>query len=293
MWSGCSFFDISLCALVEVSGYIFVVCCIFVLFSGFGLFLVMTFGAVFGCGRFLVLTFGVGHLCVLTFGVGPTQGLSKLANTILSTYLDTVPALVKNSTQVINMLEQLSLPPTKHKNLTLATMDVTSLYPSIPQMLGINMALQQAIPTNPPNSKENNRKNMLREMLSLILKENTFTFTDKHYRQLKGVAMGTLVAPTLTNLFMAKVETEALRFIDDILIIMESTPLQLHSFVSHCNSGMGPIKYTVEVSGSSIDFLDVTIFKGQRHNRMRILDIRPFSKAIDTTRTCITPRLTT
>ena len=51
---------------------------------------------------------------------GPTQGISKLANTTLSNYLDTVPSLVSSSTQVINILEQLRL-PNKEGPLTLAT----------------------------------------------------------------------------------------------------------------------------------------------------------------------------
>ena len=141
--------------------------------------------------------------------LGPTQGLSKLANTILSTYLDTVPALVKNSTQVINVLEQLSLPPTKHKNLTLATMDVTSLYLSIPQTLGINMALQQAIP-QPTQLQGKQQKEHAQRDAEPDSQGEHLMFADKHYRQLNGVTMGTPVAPTLANLFMAKVEAEAL-----------------------------------------------------------------------------------
>ena len=141
---------------------------------------------------------------------GPTQGVSKLTNTILSGYLDSVPSLVKNSTHVITALEQLKVPSKQYEQLTLATMDVVSLYPSIPQTLGINMALQQAIPTNPQNSQQNTMKNMLKELLTLVIKNNTFGFAGKHFKQLKGVAMGTPVAPTLANLFMAKVETDAI-----------------------------------------------------------------------------------
>ena len=224
---------------------------------------------------------------------GPTQGVSKLTNTILSAFLDTVPSLIKNSTQVITALEQLKVPKKQYQQLTLATMDVVSLYPSIPQTLGINMALQQAIPTNPPSSTENSMKNMLKEMLGLVIKNNTFGFANKHFKQLKGVAMGTPVAPTLANLFMAKVEADAitswqgtqpliwLRFVDDIFIIMESTQEELHRFISHCNSRMGAIKYTAEVSSNCVDFLDLTIFKGPRYQEVGILDIKPFAKAID------------
>ena len=155
------------------------------------------------------------------------------------------------------------------------------------------MALQQAIPTNPQNSQQNTMKNMLKELLTLVIKNNTFGFAGKHFKQLKGVAMGTPVAPTLANLFMAKVETDAisswegtqplvwLRFIDDILIIMESTPEELHSFVSHCNNRMGSIKYTAEVSSTCVYFLDLTIFKGPRYQAIGTLDIKPYAKAID------------
>ena len=188
---------------------------------------------------------------------------------------------------MINALETLHLPKKMHKKLTLATLDVNSLYPSIPQALGINMALQQAIRTQSPNSTENRRKNMLKEML-LILRENTFGFADRDFRQLKGVAMGTPVAPTLANLFMDKVEAEALstwtgtqpiiwlHFIDDILVLLENDRQEMMRLVSHCNSRMANIHYTAEVSDTCVDYLDNTIFKGQRYERTGILDIKPF-----------------
>ena len=224
---------------------------------------------------------------------GPTQGISKLANTILSTYLDSVPSLVRDSTQVINCLESLKLSKKSCKSLTLVTLDVKNLYPSIPQALGSNMALQQAIPTFPPASKENKRKTMLKQMLKLVLEGNTFGFAGKHFRQKKGVAMGTPVAPTLVNLFMGKVEAEALsswegtqplvwlRFIDDILVLMESTKLEMQQLVSHCNERMATIQYTAKVSDTQVNFLDVTIFKGPRFETFGTLDIKTFAKAID------------
>ncbi len=139
-------------------------------------------------------------------------------------------------TQVIHAIEQLKIPEDNKKILTLATLDVKAMYPSIPHGTGVAFALQQAIPTQPPSSKTHPLKTMLREMLTLILQGNTFEFAAKHFKQVKGVAMGTPVAPTLDNLFMGKVEKDALlswtrtqpivwlRFIDDILVILEDTP---------------------------------------------------------------------
>ncbi len=39
-------------------------------------------------------------------------------------------------------------------------------------------------------------------MLLHVLQENTFEFAARTFKQTKGVAMGTPVAPTLANLFM-------------------------------------------------------------------------------------------
>ncbi len=83
---------------------------------------------------------------------GPTHKLSKLANRLLAEYLKYIPSLVNNSSQVINCVEELQIPAEARKSITLATLDVKSLYPFIPQGLGVTMALQQAIPTNPPGS---------------------------------------------------------------------------------------------------------------------------------------------
>jgi len=141
---------------------------------------------------------------------GPTQKLSQLTNNLLRDYLHTVPSLVTSSTQVIHAIESLSIPPASRDRLLLATLDVKALYPSIPQGLGVAFALQQAIPTNPPNSTCHPLKNMLKEFLLHILQQNTFEFAARHFRQIKGVAMGTPVALILANLFMGKVEKDAL-----------------------------------------------------------------------------------
>jgi len=45
-------------------------------------------------------------------------------------------------------------------------------------------------------------------MLRLILKENFFHFNGKNYLQTHGTAMGTKMAVSFANIFMAEVETE-------------------------------------------------------------------------------------
>ena len=105
--------------------------------------------------------------------------------------------------------------------------------------------------------------------------------------------MGTPVAPTLANLFMGKVEATALnswqgtppllwlRYIDDIFLLLEDTPNVLLDLVEHLNKQVASIKFTVEHSNESINFLDVTLFKGPRFRHTGQLDVQPYSKAID------------
>ena len=104
-------------------------------------------------------------------------------------------------------------------------MVVTSLYTNIPQNEGINTvckAYGNFYEDSPPIPTH-----YLREILRLIPKENYFRFNGKYYLHIHGTAMGTKMAVSFTNIFMAKIETEILnktalkptfwkRYIDDI-----------------------------------------------------------------------------
>ncbi len=178
---------------------------------------------------------------------GPTQKISQLANNLLKDYL------ITSFTQVIHAIEALSIPMKKRDFLFLATLDVKALYSSIPQNIGVTFDLQQTIPTNPPTAKTNPLKNMLREMLLHVLQEKTFEFAARTIKQTKGVAMGTPVAPTLANLFMGKLEQDALQawpstqsiiwlcYIDDILLILEDSQDILLDLLRHLNGRMSYI----------------------------------------------------
>ena len=84
-------------------------------------------------------------------------------------------------------------------------MDVTSLYTNIPQEEGITTvcnAYETFYKNNPPIPTR-----FIREMLQLILKENSFQFNGKHYLQTHGTAMGTKMAVAFANIFMSAIET--------------------------------------------------------------------------------------
>ena len=103
--------------------------------------------------------------------------------------------------------------------------------------------------------------------------------------------MGTKCAPHLANLFMASLEERALgswngtpprkwlRFLDDIFMIWTGSRGELDLFHNHLNSQMSAIKFTMEVSSTSIIFLDLQISKGTRFREKGILDLKLHTKS--------------
>ena len=82
--------------------------------------------------------------------------------------------------------------------------------------------------------------------------------------------MGTRMAPSYANLFLAKFETDALlrapfqpyiwwRFIDDIFMIWTHSLDDLQTFTTYLNNIHPTIKFTSNHSFTSIPFLDVSV----------------------------------
>ena len=97
------------------------------------------------------------------------------------------------------------------------------------------------------------------EMLTLVLRNNNFTFDGNHYLQINGTAMGTKMATSYANIFMADLEERLLlsslkqylswfRFIDDVDMKWIHSDKELDEFFEHANSIHPSIKFTHEVS---------------------------------------------
>ena len=122
-------------------------------------------------------------------------------------------------------------------------MDVTSLCTNIPQEEGITIvcnAYENFHANNPPIAT-----NFLREVLSLILKENSFQLNGKDHLQTHGTVMGTKMAVhvAFANIFMASIEKEILRqsvnkpltwkkFIDDLFCLWDTNKEEIENSLS-------------------------------------------------------------
>ena len=154
-------------------------------------------------------------------------------------------------------------------------MDVSSLYRNIPQEEGTEIACKAYDSFHNHNPPIPTR--CLREMRGLILNENSFQFNGENYLQTHGTAMGTKMAVSFANIFMAKIETtliqqsktkqkELRRFIDDIFSLWDSDK-KLKTWIillnKLTNSTLASNSRPAEKSENEITFLDTVVFKGE------------------------------
>ena len=190
---------------------------------------------------------------------------------------------LKDTTDFINLIENTHI----LDDVALATLDVSSFYTNIPQTEGIDVICRHyedhyehnlPIPTND-----------LRELLRLILEENSFKFNERHFIQTHGAAMGTKTAVSFSVIFMADLEKRLLmaspskplvwkRFIDDIFSLWNISMQEVSNFVNFANTFHPTIKFTCEMSSQRAVFLDTEVFKGPRLTTHKILDLQTHFK---------------
>ena len=145
-------------------------------------------------------------------------------------------------------------------------MDVKSLYTNIPNDEGI-----EAVKSFLVNSTNRKLSPVIAAFLNLILTLNNFQFNDENILQINGCSMGTICAPPYANLFMGKFEDIHIlplikrlillycRFIDDIFFIWTGSETELLRVTNEINEIHPTIKFDIQYSKKSINFLDTTI----------------------------------
>ena len=218
---------------------------------------------------------------------GPTERISQFVDFLLQPIAQTQSSYIKDTTDFINFIESTVVP----NDVLLVTMDVTSLYTNIPAEEGIEFVTKSYSDfygERPPIPTE-----YLKELLSLILKENSFRFNGQHFLQQHGVAMGTKTAVSFANIYMANLEKKILaespvkplhykRFIDDVGSLFLCSRVEMTTFENFVNSFHPTIKFTLTISDSQMIFLDTIIFKGPRLEETGLLDVRTYFKPTET-----------
>ena len=89
--------------------------------------------------------------------------------------------------------------------------------------------------------------------------------------------MGAAFSPTMANIYMSIILQKFL-FTQPTLMIWTGTPSQLGSYLNHFHPSLS---FSHQQSTSSIDFLDLTIYKGSSFHFTNILDFKTFQKKLN------------
>ena len=175
---------------------------------------------------------------------------------------------IKNTFDFVKELQTLSA-----ENAYLCSFDVTSLFTNIPLNQTIEIALDYLFQDN--ENVEGLSRSQFKKLLQIATSETNFIFNGKIYDQVDGVAMGSPLAPILSNIFMRWFEEKALesyngekpsyyrRYVDDTFVIF-SNQSHVSPFFQFINKLHPNISFTKEeesdLSGS-FPFLDINIGK--------------------------------
>ena len=186
---------------------------------------------------------------------------------------------MKDTNHFLQKLMQIgNIPPSS----LLVTIDITALHTNIPHREG-TLPVKDALETR---ENEEPKIWILLRLLHFVLTKTCFRFSDRFYEQISGTTMGTKCAPSYAITFMDKFERDFLskyplipliwwRYIDDIFMIWPYTREELHSFINGLNTCHPTLRFTHEVSETSVAFLDVCITKNNHGELQTSLYSKP------------------
>jgi len=131
-------------------------------------------------------------------------------------------------------------------------------------------------------------------LLKVVLSQNYFTFQQKIYQPAQRIAMGSPISSLIAEIFLQLYEdantkqlldTKSIalyvRYVDDILVIFDTTKINLHTINTYINKTDNNIKLNpTHEERNSIVFLDLTITR--RHTKLEV-DIYRKPTTTDTT----------
>ena len=165
---------------------------------------------------------------------------AKLVDHVLQPLAQTYPDYLHNSTSLVLLLEDVYVPD----DAILVSIDVISLYPSIPQSECLDIIYQEMYEHCDLLALD---PNLIVRLLHLNMNYNYFKFSNLIFQQIKGTAMGAAFSPSIANIYMSTVLNKFLqaqkaqpllfmRYIDDIFMIWKDTKEELNTFVTNLNS---------------------------------------------------------
>ena len=196
----------------------------------------------------------------------PTVLISEFLDSVLFPLVSALPSFVQDTPHFLRLIQDFEFPENCGERL-LFTMDVSSLYTSIPHHAALS-AIRYYLDQRPDPQIPTTTFLRLTE---LVLTQNCFQFNGRYFRQVKGVAMGTKMGPSVACLTMGHFEEQLFsqytgaqpflykRYIDDIVGVATGTRQDLESFIQFVGSFCPFLKFTHCISDTSVVFLDLQL----------------------------------
>lgn len=223
-----------------------------------------------------------------------TYNASKYVDYILQPVMRSFKQVLNSPVDLLRHLNITSF----SQSCTMFTADVTSLYPSIDITDGLRK-VGGAIHLYNSKFKQCINCVCIINMCEWVLRNNYISYGSTTWVQLRGTAMGTPMAVVFANIYIAMLESDAfnifftkypryacdsvllyVRFIDDILCILETVEQSAY-LLALLNTMHDNIRLTDSSNKDSVDFLDITIFKGPLFMSSSLFDIKPFQKQMN------------
>jgi hypothetical protein len=212
-----------------------------------------------------------------------TSPVSVLLDHLLQPLVQQLPTVIKDSRQLVQLLEHTTFD--KNDDIVLLTSDISSLFTAIPLDQGIELVRSLLLDHDVPEP----RATVLIRLLHLVLHHNFFAFGEDIYHQIKGTAMGSSVSVCFANTdvfynFDRVVLQLALcllfsRFLDDVFAVVKRK--HLDQLLKLMKNAAPHLVFNTEWSDTSVNFMDLQIYKGERWAKEGRLDVRVFQKPVN------------
>ena len=215
----------------------------------------------------------------------------KYLTNLTAPLLTLIPGSLVDTMDLINKLPKTELPP----NSKIVTSDITGLYPSIPQIKGIEATVQfykEMYPTlikicNDENKIKPPPAAMFKILLEFVLTNSYISFKNQRFfHQITGTAMGMCISVFFANCFVYQLTRNQIerppqwlvlfqRYIDDLILVIrpECDTEPLNAFFDSITTNA--IKYETTEPSVSTPMLDLIIEIDQTTN---LILTKPYRK---------------
>lgn len=206
----------------------------------------------------------------------PTSQICLFVFLLLHPFVVCTESYLQDSQHLLQLLANIDV--TTFKELYLYSCDFESLYTNIELELALNLVLEFANEKKVLDLEHINIEGF-KQLLIIIFNNNIFKFKNNFFRQIRGLAMGSICGPVLANVVVYKLESKWLfihkplvykRYIDDIFIL-SNTLIDLVVF----KGTFGNLRLNIKI-GQEVEFLDLRVIYDNIYSNIKtLLYIKP------------------